>query len=1146
MKNISKYLYIAIVALLSFSTVSCVDDLLDDPGFIPDGETDLTVEVDFTPFSAMEVRSFQTNVPGNHLSNIDDLLVLIYDSDGKILPGEDGYRYFTKNELTIHPVKRDSLSASNRNPAEAETQRATFTLKNMSYGRYYMYALANIGKVGSNGVRGSSLDAMRANFAGQYETVADLLAISVDWDNSNVLNNSQMFGVFTDGRGSAVSTPDNDDPDSNPLYRTITINRSDIMCHSWLRRCASKITIDFDGSELLENTYVYFKQATVHDIAKSCKLGMRNEIKSDAEMIKNRGDNYGEYPHEGYRPTENGTRILYSTEEDYLKWPHVAKGKNTLIGFKDGDGKDVTDYHSETAPALYLFENMKGKGIEGVNDKEMKPNEYPDQSVAGNKEQKDQMEYGSYIEVEGYYDYHTSLETSKGKIYYRFMLGKDTKINFDTERNYHYKLTLKVRGKGNDYDWHIEYKEKEGFQIRDPYFISYLYNHASTIPFKYTPANDNWEVYRVEAEVVGNNWWPDEDTNYSSDVVKTQAPRGSGGYSYSLDDDFNRNLTVTDKDGNKRHKYLGNGFLSLWEADKTNLTTEDTGGEWSYSTESNKWLNDDYYYGLNGKGNGLDRGKRVYYFDGEKADLTTDNSNTGKEAYTMKIDKATGGYDINIPMFTRAKNLVKSTSYSGSNPFMGHTRTAFIRLKVYLREKGSTASEPVKVDSQIVRVVQVKRVVNPAGIYRKSGNNESFKVELKELESAYGSKFYNIVSRGPWIAEVIGPDDFIKLNGRHKVIRGSTDTEITFDINFNKMNLDNKVRSASVRIRYNNYTCVHLIHIRQGYASEELAGTKWRISNLRHGALADQDYDPRDEGSLFKRNNLTQPIHPKSNIYGNSVGIPSQWLDGNTSRFPTSEQSVYLCNADGTPAAKKTKWTAFDGSGDFTNDKIVTMEDFSNLYMNPYTEFSFGVLYADGATRTADNIEDAYGYYYEDPDCKRKGMRGLFVYYWNPGKQPADGSYRDPFYNDPDNSKSIFFPIGRSGYGHRKTEETYKDANNTWPGTTYKELGVLRYACTRANTFPVNSLLPWSPLFYDLFLRQGGIYWAQKQVKGGAGCPIMNSGTGKPLNGSGDDSDGAALDINFFTYDVNFIALSNLFKDKNTSKSDACFIRLKE
>ncbi len=51
------------------------------------GKTDIAVEVDFTFLSAMEVRSFQTNVPGNHLANIDDLLVLmIYDREGTFFP----------------------------------------------------------------------------------------------------------------------------------------------------------------------------------------------------------------------------------------------------------------------------------------------------------------------------------------------------------------------------------------------------------------------------------------------------------------------------------------------------------------------------------------------------------------------------------------------------------------------------------------------------------------------------------------------------------------------------------------------------------------------------------------------------------------------------------------------------------------------------------------------------------------------------------------------------------------------------------------------------------------------------------------------------------------------------------------------------
>ena len=455
---------------------------------------------------------------------------------------------------------------------------------------------------------------------------------------------------------------------------------------------------------------------------------------------------------------------------------------------------------------------------------------------------------------------------------------------------------------------------------------------------------------------------------------------------------------------------------------------------------------------------------------------------------------------------------MKSTSYSGSNPFMSHTRTAFIRLTVYLRDK--TSKKHVTTDSQIIRVVQVKRVVNPTGIYRKAGNNDSFKVDLMELESAYGSQFYKISSRGPWMAEVIGHDDFIKLNGRHKVIWGSTDTPVTFDINFNKMNLDNNVRSAVVRIRYNNYTCVHLILVRQGYEPQELAGTKWRISNLRHNALASVDHDPRDEGSMFKRGNINDAIHPVNNEYNNSTGIPSS--------FPTWQQSLYLCTPEGASADVRTPWANFDGRENFpSSSDIVEMTDYDKLYMNPYIEFAFGVLYADGATRTADNIEDAYGYYYEDSDCGKRGMRGLFAYHWNPG-----GS--DAFMNDPENNtRSIFFPLGRSGYGHRRSN----DANI--------ETGILRYSCGRTGNFPDN-LIPYSPLFYDLYMRQGAIYWAKSMISGGT---IHDSANGNVIKS---DDNGVGLDINFFTYDVNYISENNVYKKDNANaKSDACFVRMK-
>lgn len=90
---------------------------------------------------------------------------------------------------------------------------------------------------------------------------------------------------------------------------------------------------------------------------------------------------------------------------------------------------------------------------------------------------KDRVLYGSYIEVEGYYKSDNREMMSEGKIIYRFMLGKDVTYNYDAERNYHYKLTLRFNNWANDADWHIVYEEPTpSVYTPNIYYISYLYN----------------------------------------------------------------------------------------------------------------------------------------------------------------------------------------------------------------------------------------------------------------------------------------------------------------------------------------------------------------------------------------------------------------------------------------------------------------------------------------------------------------------------------------------------------------------------------------------------------------------------------------------------------------------------------------------
>ena len=152
--------------------------------------------------------------------------------------------------------------------------------------------------------------------------------------------------------------------------------------------------------------------------------------------------------------------IIYGEGVDHKQWPAITKG--TPYGAYIEDAKDDKDdnsasrskefgyqaLHSEEADALFFYENMQG---DAPRDK-FQIADLNNGGVQGAEDKKDGMEYGTYIEVVGHYYSTANGSVSEGDIKYRFMLGKDVKRNCDAERNYHYKLTLKLRGNANDYD----------------------------------------------------------------------------------------------------------------------------------------------------------------------------------------------------------------------------------------------------------------------------------------------------------------------------------------------------------------------------------------------------------------------------------------------------------------------------------------------------------------------------------------------------------------------------------------------------------------------------------------------------------------------------------------------------------------------
>lgn len=329
--------------------------------------------------------------------------------------------------------------------------------------------------------------------------------MTVSWDLGNDANNREMLGYFTDSKDNV--------PSSGSQFTTIAITRSGQSLHAWLRRCTSKVTIDFDGSGLRENVRVYLKEARIYDIPKTCTLGFGRGGDDASVNYNNAAGEDGIYTASEVNLTN---AIIYGEGDDHKQWPAITKGTPYGAYIEQSVDKDSGDdsssrakdfpygtLHSETADALFFYENMQGNA---PRDK-FQIADLDNGGVQGSKDIKDGMEYGTYIEVVGHYYSTANGAVSEGDIKYRFMLGKDVKRNCDAERNYHYKLTLKLRGNANDYDWHIDYKDSKPFDIPNPWYVSYLYNHDAVMPFKYT-VPDGYEVVKFVAKIIENPWYP--------------------------------------------------------------------------------------------------------------------------------------------------------------------------------------------------------------------------------------------------------------------------------------------------------------------------------------------------------------------------------------------------------------------------------------------------------------------------------------------------------------------------------------------------------------------------------------------------------------------------------------------------------------
>lgn len=967
MKRLRNIIYILIAALLH---TSCIwSEIVEDP-VLGEGSATVSMDIQFRPLAAA-LNGADTKSAGNSIKHINELWVVVYKNDGtfyeKVKVSHDTQRVSNYQNTELNTSDLQSETAF----AESQYCHSTFDM-DLPLGKYRIYAVANYDL---------------SSFSG---TEDDLKSINLTWNASNIAANNAMFGYFTDG----------EDGGSAPV---IAIDRSGKSLHAWVKRAASKVTVSFDGTALNDNIYIYLHTIQIKDIPTNCWLGKDNSPASASQLIANGETQY-------LRPA-NST--------DQTGGLRITKGNPT-----GGREKEVA--HSETADALFFYENMQGT--------DSQKHQY------NNFESKDNKPYGTYIEVKGYYVNKNAETASQGPIIYRFMLGKNVTDDFNAERSCHYKLVLKFKNNANDPDWHIEYEpESPELTVPNPLYISYGYNEYLDIPV----VIQGQKVTNFSAKIIDNPWGYDEH-KYSS---------------YQTDN--------------------YNGFLSFKK--RTAITIDDaTRKAWAGSTEET---------------------------------ITTPTSTTETNV----------GWQYKLRVWTRPLTLQKS--FTGHNPFTGHERVATVRVTATVDGVKKTID---------TKVIQVRRAVNPAGIWRSGDKQTPFNVTLMEMDgedtgdSGYLAKsFFPTVSDGPWSAEIIEGADWVQIKnkdsqewGNQKII-GSTGSNICFDYRPGSTISNSSYRGGVIKVLYHNFNCVHYIFVSQGLGTVNLAGTNWQTRNVEYnGKLV---ANPLLEGCMFKFGDSNKAYLPENNItWGWKVETDNPSNRKAYKVYDTYNRTTpqLLTNANyETAVFDPTGFTSMNAEGGVppTKTQWVALESLRRYY---------GVMYGDECTETIDRTvakydpsgTDAYMYMAAG---QTKGMQGVFIW------------------DDSRGGNHTFFPLSSTGFGHRKAADLYSYSWGLNPANI--KYGVLQYG-QRSSYFP-DSSTGWDgkgsgitvasslPVFYDLWLRKGVIYWYRTRV--------LQSGKDGTNAGHFD----YAHDFNYFTMGFDTYGANNMDQTGSVIDCDLCFIR---
>ena len=1095
-----------------------------------EGMADLDVDISYESMAdvVLSSRDASGGDVGTLLDEIKSLVMYVFREDGSLYekyvivdPDDPNSHHQDVSAVVVNNKSDNRLEDEKNTPVNGDSSngRVDYRLRLFS-GHYFIYAVANMGTLSDFNI--SKRD--------------DLKSIRCDWDNENTAANNQMFGVYS------VGTPDRAATDDKP----VTVSATSKKLHCWMRRLASKVTVAFDGSDLVDGVQVFVTSVTIKDIPKSCALGEENwpGKQSDGTWIA---------------PTkENVENLLYSQGKTitYQELPeakdmiiperylHVCNSKHTHLGRGEetSNTDDVLDtYHANTSEhSLFFYENMQGKGKSKKQSQDGTkidfPNPVENDTING---WKDNKAFGSYVEVKAYYRSTAFGETmSCGDIVYRFMLGQDVDTNYDARRNSHYKLTLKFKGYGNDADWHIEYPHTIGLNIISPQYISYLYNKQTLINVRITGEIDPAHPY-LYAAIIGTD---DVPADFPTQGINSQDENNSHKTYWRPGGDGTAQFPAVNIDyqkGSVPNDGPWNSYLSLRKTNLTKIVDPYYHNAPSRVTPDYTTYNRDYWHQ---KHNGwmeyiLDPGTHGDDVDGY---------------YTVRQMSASGEKVVDrlltIPIFTRAKELITKTAFTGNNPYTAYPRKMRIRFSASLINPATGKAE---VKHVYMDVVQVNRIENPKAVWRNKTNND-FHAVLTYRPGEYDGGFEKIISHGKWSAEVYKGDNIVTLSTttvgsgnskpqiKQRRIEGADECPIDFTIHFN-----GSPGFAIVRVRYNDYTCEHDIFVRKSagdkYDDVDVVGDgkSWSSYNVHHfkgatiaanGTISNEGKtpvltsSPLEDGSFFRRGSFTAILAEN----GETAGLKPFEIPGSKTfkAINSAERTIDLSWSNLKASSHNNIW-AING-----NYRIADIGDFYTLCqpdddngLDFPIEKAYGVIYDDGATETQFTEEGATGFKTAEK-TPSYGARGVIVYNSTTAKQ-------------------IFLPIGRTGYGRRK-------ANFSW----IKEGdGVLRYA-TRiaANTAAVRT-----PLFYDLYKRPGAVYWCREyqtlptiyvkdqngntvyQKDADGNFTLDKNGNKVPVSYS-DIRKSSSFDINYYTFGFEGFE-NNSVNGSNKTDTDACFIR---